>query len=268
MKNWGFILAMAACARVSGVLLPPTVAAARARDARGLEEALASRSAVDSGDEFGYSALDWACALNWPQGVHMLLADKADPNRATSQGESPLALAAQSGCLDCVRALIDAGAAMNHANARPADAGNGGFTPLHEAVTEGHMAIAAALLRAGANVDARDIQGRTPLALAAHRPSVAVLVKLLLDRGADPRAKDHSGRTPLHEAAGSSAVAVACLLLRAGADPSARDVHGKTASDLAGNALISGVLSSKRLRSRCSDIILSRIRSSHLEMLR
>eukprot|EP00041_Stephanoeca_diplocostata_P034536 m.1182726 g.1182726 ORF g.1182726 m.1182726 type:complete len:1015 (-) comp24539_c0_seq2:2003-5047(-) len=42
-------------------------------------------------------------------------------------------------------------------------------TPLHWAVTNGHRTVVAALLEAGAAVDARDVQGETPLAVAERR---------------------------------------------------------------------------------------------------
>ena len=61
-------------------------------------------------------------------------------------------------------------------------------------------------------------------------PSV---VKTLLDAGADPNARDEDGFTPLHVAAGHSKTpAVVKILLDAGADPNARTTTGKTAWDL------------------------------------
>jgi len=76
----------------------------------------------------------------------------------------------------------------------------GSTTPLHEAAARAHDETAEALIQTGADVNARDEQGRTPLHLAAAGGRQAT-VELLLRRGAQINAEDDAGRTPLHEAA-------------------------------------------------------------------
>ncbi len=77
-------------------------------------------------------------------------------------------------------------AAGADANARDED----GTTPLHwVARYGGHAAVAEALLAAGAEVDAEDGYGMTPLHLAARYVNAAV-TEILLAAGADQTATD------------------------------------------------------------------------------
>ncbi len=80
-----------------------------------------------------------------------------------------------------------------------------------------------ACLEAGADPNARDAVGDTPLHYAIDRGEVAVL---LLAAGADPNARNNRGETPLHSS--DTGFEVVVLLLEAGADPNARDQDGET----------------------------------------
>ncbi|MBN9518156.1 ankyrin repeat domain-containing protein [bacterium] len=71
--------------------------------------------------------------------------------------------------------------------------------------TPDHIALAAMLLEFGADPNARNDDGRTPLHYACDIGSRDVeLVRLLLQHGADPNARDNRQRTPMSLAWGQS----------------------------------------------------------------
>ena len=132
-----------------------------------------------------------------------------------------------------VRALVKAGANLEARNETDM------WTPLHWAAQQSATATKA-LLEAGANVEARCYDGSTPLHLAVSpqlmysTPNLAA-AKVLLEGGANPNARDKRNRTPLHQAATDRIILHRLLepLLEAGANLEARDNQGHTPLHLA-----------------------------------
>ncbi|EEH37856.2 ankyrin repeat domain-containing protein [Paracoccidioides lutzii Pb01] len=159
----------------------------------------------------------------------------------SASGHTLLWLAASNGFEDIVSMLI---------RARPNDVEFKGanpqasLTPLAESAKNGHYAVVEVLLAYGANVDVKDLSGKTTLTWAAVMGHEAV-VKILLKHGADPDQRDQNFSTPLSYAAALTedisrrtplAIAVSSrkepeaivkLLLDRGARPCHKDVDGR-----------------------------------------
>lgn len=125
-----------------------------------------------------------------------------------------------------VKALLAGGANVNAVDEY-------GQTPLHKATypnfrNPGHLEIAGLLLKNGADANATSLGGGTPLHMAE-----AEFVDLLVKHGADVDAVDVNGQTALHHAAWGDRTEKVKKLLKAGADATIKDKNGRTALDRA-----------------------------------
>jgi ankyrin repeat protein len=241
----------------------------------GLPEALAlllDRGAhVDGRDtNFAQTALMAAAREGHADAVDLLLERGADVNAQTRMGPTPpfVPPCKGTGCgsegeghTKVAGLLIDAGADIELADAN-------GIRPLLIAALNNRIAAGEALLRAGADPNADDFWGRTPLLAAVEyrnldmnnreqdspthngvdRAPVLGFVRTLLDAGADPNARtrevppprrwlyslndvswvDFTGQTPFLRAALSGDTSSMRLLLEYGADPNIATLAGTT----------------------------------------
>ncbi|MBS0272287.1 MAG: ankyrin repeat domain-containing protein [Proteobacteria bacterium] len=91
------------------------------------------------------------------------------------------------------------------------------------------------LIGEGADVNALDREGNSPLAYAVNEWNED-LIHSLLDHGADPNLCDKSGIYPIHTAAEDGRLDLVLLLNESGADLDCKDVNGQTPEDYATRA--------------------------------
>ncbi len=105
-----------------------------------------------------------------------------------------------------------------------------GKTALMRAAEQNKRADVLLLVKFGANVNAKDKQGRNVLfySYGFHKGSID-MVQLLIQAGVDVNATDNTGATVLMYACAIGSVEMVKILLQAGADVHRVDKHGLTA---------------------------------------
>jgi ankyrin repeat protein len=208
---------------------------AGARDRRGLAvlaavlpdlrllRALIERGVDVNAAQAGMNPLLAATRDSWhgrPEAVMTLLANGADPRATDAEGNTPLHHAARSSDPGVAALLRDAGAEMDALN-------HDGMSPLGTACSAGNWRLARFLLERGAKTEPA---GGQPVLLAAAgtEEDDAAGVQLLLRHKARVDARDARGRSALHEAVFAGHPGICEALLDAGADANARDAAGRT----------------------------------------
>lgn len=107
-----------------------------------------------------------------------------------------------------------------------------GETALHIVTARRDLTWMSYLIQKGANVNARDGKGVTPLQLATNLGYLEG-VELLVAKKADLDESNDAGETPLISAVHRHDIAMMRVLLKGGADPDRADNSGRSARDYA-----------------------------------
>ena len=207
----------------------PLADAVQHGDAQGVQALLKNKVDVNAPQPDGATALHWAAYRSDAESAAALIRAGANVNAKNKYGVTPLALAADQGDAAVLDLLLKAGAKPNDA----INFVNSGETPLMHAARSAKVDAVKLLVRAGADVNAKENwNGQTALMWAAADGNSA-MVKALLDLGADIHAKSHAGTTPFLFAVRKGDLPSVQAMLAAGAD-----VNEKRSGDFATPLLI------------------------------
>jgi ankyrin repeat protein len=174
-------------------------------------------------------------------------------------GKLPIHYAAEAGQVEVVKYLVERRDGAGQLRLRDTV----GRTPLHYAAYGGQPAVVTYLLDHGADIEAQDSSGETPLYTGSFLQTAGIdalierganlktatrggstplhnaadwghadVVRDLLGRGLSFDARDNDGRTPLHRAAMQGRIEVVQEFVEWGADPAVVDSGGKTPADI------------------------------------
>lgn len=154
--------------------------------------------------------------------VKYLLGLGADPNVLNRKGKNPLHMVAcNMDMAIIVEALVSAGAEIDAPDKK-------GLTPLMWMCSRGSMEGAATFLALGADIHKTAwSNGFTPLEFSVASRKLE-LVDMCLSKGADPNIQTFEGDTSLHIAAANGDSEIILRLIEAGADANIQNRYGQT----------------------------------------
>ena len=220
------------------------------------------RSSVDLADSWGRTTLHWASRADDSEAVGQLIRCGADPNKIDTLGRTSLHLSyhRDSRCLELLLGAkadvklkdVDGRTVMHHLSAYGWDTtsldlllryganieatNRYGQTPLDLAVAKDNHLMVSGLLERGANMNTRATNGWTCIHRALYYHSHNSLRILLEDTGLRYKVKSNYGWTLLHAAAVNADIEALYILMSKSLyelDTAEESVYGSTALELA-----------------------------------
>ncbi|KAJ8013966.1 hypothetical protein DPEC_G00035340 [Dallia pectoralis] len=182
---------------------------------------------VNVKDKHGFTPLLVAAQQGFTRLVHKLVENGADVNITNGSGKDSLMLACFAGHLDIVKYLRRFGASWQSRDM-------GGCSPLHWAVDGGHLDVIAYMIQDGCELEVRDsVSHWTPLMRVSAVSGNPAVASLLIKAGADVNTKDKDGKTPLMVAVLNNQEELVQLFLDSGADHDVKNEFGSGAAEMA-----------------------------------
>ncbi|XP_008104963.2 fibronectin type 3 and ankyrin repeat domains protein 1 isoform X2 [Anolis carolinensis] len=159
--------------------------------------------------------------------AQVLVENGADVNMKNSSGKDSLMIACFAGNLDIAQYLRSKGASWQARDL-------GGCTAMHWAADGGHCDVIEWMIQDGCEVDPKDTGLEwTPLMRLCALTGKTDVATLFIDAGASVNIRDKDGKTPLMIAALNNHEDLVTLLLERGADPDVKNEFGKGALEMA-----------------------------------
>ena len=215
--------------------MTPLLIATHNHDTEIVRLLLESGSCPDVMDKWNYTPLMYAAIHNEPDVVELLfntlIEGKCDVNFGATLTDASEKSIENTNILD-----INACCENSYITYVREPLGAVSGTALHLAVQNPHLPsdLIETLLRAGSDVNARNLYGQTPIIGAMldiyydYHSNIQSHTELLLKFGADANVPDIRGWTPFHYAAQRGSISCIELLLKAGGDTNSSTPSGET----------------------------------------
>ena len=207
---------------------------------------------IDDKNNEGITPLMWAAALGLNNSVKLLLEKQANPNLLDNKGRSAFTWTVQNGHLDTTYLLLDSGRGkrkkisfyvpgmfifnlpekFEHSGIKldiEKPISGEGENPLMLAIRFNNLSLVKRLIEMGSNINATDIEGLTPITLAALYESSSQIINLLVQAGANVNNQSDEGKDfPLLFAAAYNNKELIEELLKNGANVHLKNIDGET----------------------------------------